>query len=115
MFYVHFVWDKLKGRRLLFFAGLLVSAVTSTMIWVNPKLLSIIVDEGIKGGKRDIIIPLVLCMCAVQLLFSVAQFARIVMLEKASQHMLWNVRKSIFGKIQHRISNISAICVQVIL
>ena len=102
MFYVHFVWEKLKGRRFLCVLGLLLSATLSALIWVNPKILSIIVDEGIKGGKRDIIIPLVLCMVGVQLAFSVGQFARIVMLEKASQHMLWNIRSQIFTNIQHQ-------------
>ena len=102
MFYVHFVWDKLKGRRALCVIGLLLSAALSALIWVNPKILSIIVDDGIKGGQRDIIIPLVLCMVGVQLLYSAGQFARVVMLEKASQHMLWNIRRSIFSNIQHQ-------------
>lgn len=102
MFYVHFVWEKLKGRRFLCVLGLILSATLSALIWVNPKILSIIVDEGIRGGKRDIIIPLVLCMVGVQLMFSVGQFARIVMLEKASQHMLWNIRAQIFSNIQHQ-------------
>ena len=102
MFYVHFVWEKLKGRRFLCVLGLLLSATLSALIWVNPKILSIIVDEGIRGGKRDIIIPLVLCMVGVQLTFSAGQFARVVMLEKASQHMLWNIRSQIFTNIQHQ-------------
>ncbi len=102
MFYVHFVWDKLKGKRALCVLGLLLSAVLAAFIWVNPKILSIIVDDGIKGGRRDIIIPLVICMVCFQLVYSVGQFARSVMLEKASQHMLWNVRRSIFHNIQHQ-------------
>ncbi len=102
MFYVHFVWEKLKGRRFLCILGLALSATLSALIWVNPKILSIIVDRGIKGGEREIIIPLVLCMVGVQLTFAVGQLARIVMLEKASQHMLWNIRSQIFSNIQHQ-------------
>ncbi len=102
MFYVHFVWEKLKGRRLLAIAGLVISALASALIWVNPKILSIIVDDGIRGGKTQIIIPLVLAMCGMQLFMASAQFTRIVMLEKASQHMLWNIRRSIFHNIQHQ-------------
>lgn len=102
MFYVRFVWEKLKGKRTTFILGLLLSAGLSAFIWVNPKILSIIVDTGIKGGRTDIIVPLVLCMVVVQLTFSVGQFARIVILERASQHMLWNIRAQIFGNIQHQ-------------
>ena len=102
MFYVHFVWEKLKGRRALCVLGLLLSAALSALIWVNPKILGIIVDDGIRGGRTEIIIPLVLCMVGVQLVFSAGQFARVVMLEKASQHMLWNIRRSIFDNIQRQ-------------
>ena len=102
MFYVHFVWEKLKGRRLLCILGLILSASLSACIWINPKILSVIVDEGIRGGRREIIIPLVLCMVLVQLTFSVGQFGRVVLLEKASQHMLWNIRSQIFSNIQHQ-------------
>ena len=102
MFYVHFVWEKLKGRRLMCILGLMLSAALSACIWINPKILGIIVDEGIRGGKREIIIPLILCMVVVQLTFSVGQFCRIVMLEKASQHMLWNIRSQIFSNIQRQ-------------
>lgn len=102
MFYVHFVWEKLKGRRAMFIIGLLISATASALIWVNPKILSAIVDRGIKGGETGIIIPLVLCMCGVQLFLAVMQLGRIALLEHASQHMLWNIRKSIFEKIQHQ-------------
>ena len=102
MFYVHFVWEKLKGRRLMCILGLLLSASLSACIWINPKILSVIVDEGIRGGRREIIIPLVLCMVLVQLTFSVGQFGRVVLLEKASQHMLWNIRSQIFSNIQRQ-------------
>lgn len=102
MFYVHFVWEKLKGRRLMCILGLILSASLSACIWINPKILSVIVDEGIRGGRREIIIPLVLCMVLVQLTFSVGQFGRVVLLEKASQHMLWNIRSQIFSNIQHQ-------------
>ncbi len=102
MFYVHFVWEKLKGRRLLCIMGLLLSGTLSAFIWVNPKILSIIVDQGIRGGRRELIIPLVLCMIGVQVAFAAGQFARVVMLEKASQHMLWNIRRGIFDNIQHQ-------------
>ena len=102
MFYVHFVWEKLKGRRLMCILGLMLSAALSACIWINPKILSVIVDEGIRGGRREIIIPLVLCMVLVQLTFSVGQFGRVVLLEKASQHMLWNIRSQIFSNIQHQ-------------
>ena len=102
MFYVHFVWEKLKGRRLMCILGLILSASLSACIWINPKILSVIVDEGIRGGRREIIIPLVLCMVLVQLTFSVGQFGRVVLLEKASQHMLWNIRSQIFSNIQRQ-------------
>ena len=102
MFYVHFVWEKLKGRRLMCILGLILSASLSACIWINPKILSVIVDEGIRGGRREIIIPLVLCMVLLQLTFSVGQFGRVVLLEKASQHMLWNIRSQIFSNIQHQ-------------
>ena len=102
MFYVRFVWERLKGRRATFIVGLMLSALLSAFIWVNPKILSVIVDEGIRGGRTEIIVPLVLCMVVVQLTFSVGQFGRVVLLERASQHMLWNIRSNIFANIQHQ-------------
>ncbi len=102
MFYVHFVWEKLKGRRAITILGLLISATAAGFVWVNPKIFGIVVDRGIRGGETELIIPLVLSMCLVQFVISCVQFLRVLLLEKASQDMLWNIRHSIFSNIQHQ-------------
>ena len=102
MFYVHFVWEKMKGKRLVAIIGLIISATAAALVWVNPMILSIVVDDAIKGGRSEILVPLLLCMCGVMLARTLMHFVRIVMLEQASQHMLWNVRRSIFASIQHQ-------------
>ena len=51
MFYVHFVWEKMKGKRLVAIIGLIISATAAALVWVNPMILSIVVDDAIKGGR----------------------------------------------------------------
>ncbi|OJU17214.1 MAG: hypothetical protein BGN88_03940 [Clostridiales bacterium 43-6] len=102
MFQIRFVWKNLKGRRIFFIIGILLSAIASIPVFVNPYLTKVLVDDVIKGGKKDWLIPILLIMCGVVLSVSVIRFFRVLFLEWASQFMLLRIRKHLFTNLQYQ-------------
>lgn len=99
---IRFVWSYLKGRRGLFITGLLLTVLTSGIVIVNPYLSKVLVDDVIRGGKRNMLIPVLLIMSGVVLVKTSLFMLKVVCMEKSSQHMLMSVRKKIFVKIQNQ-------------
>ena len=101
-FSLRFVWEKLKGRRWMFFLGIFISIVRSASVVINPLLSKKLVDEAIKGGETELLLPLLGIMCLVVLIRTGLFFLRKVLFELSSQMMITNVRTSIFNNIQNQ-------------
>lgn len=101
-FRMKFVWHNLKGKRWAFLLGLLLTAFTSAIVIVNPYLSKILVDDVIKGDKRNLLLPVLAIMTGVVLLKTGVHMLKVVLMEKASQSMLMSIRKKIFSNIQYQ-------------
>lgn len=101
-FRIKFVWHNLRGKRPQFIIGLLLTAITSIIVIVNPYMSKILVDDVIRGGKRDMLVPVLLVMSGVVLVKTGLHMLKIVMMEQASQNMLMAIRKTIFRNIQYQ-------------
>ena len=97
---IKFVWSYIKGKRAVFFIGLLLTVFTSVIVIVNPYLSKILVDDVIKGSHREWLLPVLGAMTLVVLLKTSAFMLKVVCMEQASQHMLMAVRNEIFMKVQ---------------
>ena len=100
-----FIWKHLKGRRAEFVAGHIISVFTAMLVIIIPYISKILIDECIRGGRRDIFLPLIFTMCGVALFQACLKMIRVVMLELASQELLVNIRKTIFRDIQNQDMN----------
>ena len=102
MFQIRFVWQHLKGKRFIFVIGMLLTLLTSSLVIVNPYLEKLLVDDVIRGGKTNWLLPILGLMCLVVLLKTGVFMFKVVCMEQASQHMLMNIRNKIFTNMQHQ-------------
>lgn len=97
-----FIWSKLKGKRFIFVLGLILTVITSFIGLVNPVLTKYLVDYVIKGAHHSWLIPMVLLMIGVVIVKNLLHLLKIYFMEKSSQHMLYNIRMTIFKNIQYQ-------------
>lgn len=90
-----------KHRR-LWVIGLILAAVTSSMLIINPKLSQILIDEVITPQNTAKLLPLLAVMMGVQLIRLTLRYVMVVLLEESTQSMLTGVRKRIFKVIQNQ-------------
>lgn len=102
MFQIRFVWQHLKGKRFVFILGILLTLLTSAVVIVNPYLEKLLVDDVIRGGKTNWLLPILALMCLVVLVKSGLHMLKVVCMEKSSQHMLMSVRNKIFTNMQYQ-------------
>ena len=85
MFQIRWLWRNIESKyRWRFIAGLILSAITSGMLLINPFLTSMLIDEVIVGQRVDPLIPLLMSMLGVQVLRLVLRYMMIVCLETSS-------------------------------
>ncbi len=102
MFQIRFIWQHLKGKRLVFLTGLFLTLLTSAVVIVNPYLEKILVDDVIKGGKTSWLLPILGIMCLVVLVKSGLHILKVVCMEQSSQHMIMTLRHRIFTNMQYQ-------------
>lgn len=102
MFQIKFIWRHLKGRRLVFFLGMFITVLTSAVVIVNPYLEKLLVDDVIRGGQTDWLLPILGLMSLVVLVKTCLHMLKIICMEQASQHMLMNIRNKIFNNMQYQ-------------
>ncbi len=102
MFQFQFIWQHLKGRRFVFVLGMLLTVFTSAVVIINPYLEKLLVDDVIRGGKKDWLLPILGLMSLVVLLKTGIHMLKVVCMEEASQHMLMNIRHRIFTNMQYQ-------------
>lgn len=102
MFQIQFIWQHLKGKRLVFLMGIFITLLTSAVVIVNPYLEKLLVDDVIKGGKTDWLLPILGLMSLVVLVKSGLHILKVVCMEQSSQHMIMTLRKRIFTNLQYQ-------------
>lgn len=89
-------------KRRLFVVGLILSAITSSMLIINPMLSQKLIDEVITPRNTTKLLPLLGIMMAVQIVRLTLRYIMIVVLEQNSQCMLDSVRKRLYEVIQNQ-------------
>ncbi len=80
--------------------ALIISAVTSLMLLINPSLTAKLVDEVIIAQNPEPLLGILGVMLVVKLLREGARYTMIIKLEKASQDTVYGLRRSLFAKLQ---------------
>ena len=102
MFRLKWLWKYMGKKRHLFVLGMILSAVTSSMLIINPMLSQKLIDEVITPQNTALLLPLLGAMMAVQVIRLALRYVMIVFLEKNSQQMLDDVRRKMFDVIQNQ-------------
>lgn len=102
MFRLKWLWKYMGKKRHLFVIGLILSAITSAMLIINPMLSQRLIDEVITPQNTALLLPLLGAMMAVQLLRLSLRYIMVICLEKNSQQMLDDVRRKMFDVIQNQ-------------
>lgn len=87
--------------------ALCISAVTSLMLLINPHLTSIMVDKVFPMAEDavpqfDLLVPILLAILGVRILREGMRYAMIVMVEKSSQNVIFNLRTRLFTRLQYQ-------------
>ena len=82
--------------------ALILSAITSTMLLINPFLSKLLVDEVIMPQNADPLLPLLFGMLAVQAVRLGMRYVMIVLLERSSQKLIVNLRARLFTVLQYQ-------------
>ena len=80
--------------------AMVISAVTSLMLLVNPSLTATLVDEVIIAENPEPLFGILAVMLIVKLAREGARYLMIVLLETASQNTVYSLRRTLFAKLQ---------------
>lgn len=87
---------KYRGKMIL---GLCMTTVVSVLSVVNPYLSGQIVDRVIQGGEYDLLLPMIGCLLGVTVVMGAFRFLFQVVLETASQGVLYDMRDKVYRKL----------------
>lgn len=82
--------------------ALVISAVTSVMLLVNPTLTAKLMDDVIMAGNPDPLIGILMTMLAVKLFREGMRYLMVITLETTSQNVIYNLRTRLFTRLQYR-------------
>jgi len=102
MFKLKWLWKYMGRKRYLFVIGLILSAVSSSMLIINPMLSQKLIDEVITPQNTTKLLPILGIMLAVQVVRLTLRYVMIVSLEQNSQCMLDDVRRRLYEVIQNQ-------------
>lgn len=88
-------------KRNLFVVAMVLSAVTSAMLVINPMLSQKLIDEVITPQNTDLLLPILGAMLAVQLARLTMRYTMIVLLEKSSQCTFNGLRRKMYDVLQN--------------
>ncbi|MDD3409457.1 MAG: ABC transporter ATP-binding protein [Eubacteriales bacterium] len=101
MYQIQWLWSRASKRsHRQIIAALLISAVTSVALLINPVLTSRLVDEVIVARNAEPLLGILLTMLAVKLTREGLRYGMVVLVERASQDTLFGLRTSIFTRLQ---------------
>lgn len=80
--------------------AMVISAVTSLMLLVNPSLTATLVDEVIIAENPEPLLGILAIMLIIKLAREGARYLMIVLLETASQNTVYSLRRTLFAKLQ---------------
>ena len=82
--------------------GLIISAVTSLMLLINPYLTMRLMDDVIVAQNPEPLVGLLLAMLLVKVTREGLRYLMVVLLEHSSQNTLMNLRMRLFTRLQYQ-------------
>ena len=99
---IKWLWDNMDAhlhkRQIL---ALVISAVTSALLLVNPALSQRLIDDVIVAQNPEPLLGILAVMLAVKLGREASRYLMVILLEGNSQNVLFNLRTKLFRKLQY--------------
>lgn len=89
----------LKKYTGLLILGLFLTTLVAVLSIVNPYISGAIVDRVIREGQYNLLYPMLGCLVGVTIIISVLRFFFLVIFEKASQGVLFDMRNKVYRKL----------------
>jgi len=103
MEHIKWLWSIMDKKYHKWHIGALVlSAVTSLMLLINPSLTARLVDDVIVAQNPEPLVGLLMTMLAFKLLREAMRYLMIVTLERTSQNTIYNLRRRLFTRLQYQ-------------
>ncbi|MFR1476111.1 MAG: ABC transporter transmembrane domain-containing protein [Hydrogeniiclostridium mannosilyticum] len=102
MLQLKWLWKYMGSKRKLFVVGLVLSAITSAMLVVNPRLSQMLIDNVITPQDTTLLLPILGAMLLVQIIRLTLRYLMVICLEKNSQTLIDDVRRQMFKVIQEQ-------------
>ncbi|MDR3147399.1 MAG: ABC transporter ATP-binding protein/permease [Treponema sp.] len=100
---IKWLWNYLKGNRAALAAGLVLSAITSALMIINPMLSQKLIDDVITPGNTEPLIPLLIIMFVVQVTrLGLRYIMHNVFLEPMSNTAMTVLRRDMFEETQRQ-------------
>ncbi len=103
MFRIKWLWKYMEKRK-LFVIAMILSAITSTMLIINPMLSQKLIDDVVTPQDPTLLLPLLGAMMAVQVSRLGMRYLMIVLLEKSSQATFNSLRRRMYDVLQNEDS-----------
>ena len=97
---IKWVWNYMKGKRVVFMSGIFLTILMNAMRVINPLLGLRIIDEVIVGKNTEPLIPLLVAMMVVQLLRLGINYLMIILMEIASTDVMTRLRRDMYETVQ---------------
>ena len=99
---IKWLWDNMDAhlhkRQIL---ALVISAVTSALLLVNPALSQRLIEDVIVAQNPEPLLGILAVMLAVKLGREASRYLMVILLEGNSQNVLFNLRTKLFRKLQY--------------
>ena len=101
MFRIKWLWKYMGEKRNLFVIAMVLSAVTSAILVVNPMLSQKLIDDVITPQNTSMLLPLLGLMMVVQMVRLILRYVMVVLLSNSSQCTLIGLRRKMFNVLQN--------------
>ena len=100
---IKWLWSIMdKKYRKWHILALCISAITSIGLLINPTLQKQLVDEVIVAQNPEPLLRILFTMLAVKFIHEGIRYLMVIILEKSSQNVIYNLRVRLFTRLQHQ-------------
>ncbi len=100
---IKWLWSIMdKKYRKWHILALCISAITSIGLLINPTLSKQLVDDVIVAQNPEPLLGILFTMLAVKIIHEGSRYLMVIILEKSSQNVIYNLRVRLFTRLQHQ-------------
>ena len=97
---IKWAFEQMKGRRLSFFLGVLLSLVATGLLFWSNSVIAMIIDQVFGKGNKELLLPFVLTIMALVILRALCTYFGTILTESSSQRTIKLVRTYLYDKLQ---------------